>query len=215
MREPFPLQWPDGWPRTPSDRRERSRFADVSNYQAALELHRELRLYLAGDIVITSNLPTRSDGLPLAGTSAKDPGVAVYWTRRRVEYVMACDRWRSASENMRAIAKTIEALRGIDRWGSSAIQQRAFTGFATALPPGQPAPPAAAPLRKRSWREVLGLDADWARAAPRVAQLALAKDAYRRLMKTAHPDVGGDHATAAELNTALAEAELELQGAAA
>ena len=31
---------------------------------------------------------------------------------------IACDKWDSIRDNLHAVAKTIEALRGIDRWGT-------------------------------------------------------------------------------------------------
>jgi hypothetical protein len=45
----------------------------------------------------------------------------------------ACDRWDSVADNVQAIRKTIEALRGIERWGTGDMVQRAFAGF-VALP---------------------------------------------------------------------------------
>jgi hypothetical protein len=217
-RDPFPLQWPDGWPRTPSHRRERSKFAtygaggrEVVGFTDARDgILRELRLHHTSQIVITSDLPLRRDGLPYADGRAADPGIAVYWVKQGVEQVIACDRWRSPAENMRAIELSIGALRGLDRWGSSSIVQRAFAGFA-ALPPGPEAP------RRRTWREVLATDVEpgadpWPRL-PAAELLAIAKARHRRLIRAAHPDAGGTHELAAELNTALAEAERELGGA--
>jgi len=43
-------------------------------------------------------------------------------------------------------------------------------------------------------------------------RLATVKTRHRDLIKKAHPDAGGSHEIAAELNAATAEAERELQG---
>lgn len=46
---------------------------------------------------------------------------------------MACDKWTSVGDNMRAIGLAVEALRQLKRCGASEILDRAFMGFA-ALP---------------------------------------------------------------------------------
>lgn len=155
--------------------------------------------------MITSNLPTRQDGLPYYA-STDDPGIAVWWVERGAERVVACDRWYRADENLRAIIKTLEAMRGLDRWGATEMAERAFAGFA-ALPPGSAG---SMPTGPRPWREVLGATfGPW----PELAKdelLVLAKSRHRKLIAIAHPDAGGDVARAAELNVAIASAEAEL-----
>ena len=42
-------------------------------------------------------------------------GVAVYFTWDGEQRSMACDRWHKIESNMRALAKSINALRGLDR----------------------------------------------------------------------------------------------------
>jgi hypothetical protein len=42
------------------------------------------------------------------------------------------------NRNIYAIAKTIEALRGIERWGSGSMVEQAFTGFVTLPAPKSP-----------------------------------------------------------------------------
>lgn len=205
MRQPFPLQWPDSWPRSDPATRLRSKFGFKNSGQVSFS---EAYSFLIGEIgrlgaangVVTSDLPTRHDGIPYApGRAVSDPGVAVWFVLDGRERVMPCDRWLSHAENMYAVAKTIEAMRGIDRWGSGDIVQRAFSGFA-ALPPGVPLGPA-----KRPWREVLGVSA-------LEGVLEVAKRAHRELIRKHHPDAGGSHELAAEINAALAEAERELGG---
>ncbi len=206
MRQPFPLQWPESWPRTAPATRSWSQFK-VSFSQALMSLRHELELLGAANAVITSDLPTRSDGTPYApGREVSDPGIAVWFVLDGQERVMPCDRWPTHAENMRAIALSIGAMRGLERWGSGNVVQRAFSGFA-ALPPATPMGPA-----RRPWREVLGLGPELLATATST-QLAAAKVRHRELIKKHHPDAGGSHELAAEINAALAEAERELQGA--
>lgn len=214
-RSPYPLQWPANAPRTKSGDRQRSTFGgknkgEVSPYEAAKELLEEVRRLGGSHAVVTSLLPTRHDGLPYAdGRRGDDPGIALWFVHRGHERVFACDKWRTHGENMRAIALSIEAMRGLDRWGVAGAVEKAFAGFA-ALPAGngdEDVPPAP---KKRPWREVLGETfAPW----PELDNdelLVLAKGRHRKLIALHHPDKGGDVAIAAEINAALAEAEQEL-----
>jgi hypothetical protein len=164
----------------------------------------ELSRLGAANGVITSDLPTRADGLPYATSRMEaDPGIAVWFVLDGDERVFPCDRWLTHAENMQAIGKTIEAMRGLDRWGASELVTRAFSGFA-ALPPGSSG---SMPTGPRPWREVLG--GVWPEL-DKIELLAIAKSRHRKLIAEAHPDAGGDVARAAELNVAIAAAEAEL-----
>lgn len=207
-RQPYPLQWPSRLQRTkPADRRH-SHFGKngdrggLSPHLTGVEVIDELRRLGANWWVITSNLPSRgTQGLPYADApKGDDPGIAVWFEFRRVERVFACDRWRTPAENLRAIAKSIEAMRGLDRWGVADVLEGVFAGFAAALPPG--------PRAKRPWREVLG--GEWPDVVAPDDLLAIAKARHRRIIAVAHPDAGGSEDRAAELNAALDEAEREL-----
>lgn len=207
MRSPFPLQWPDNWPRTPAEQRPDGRFR-LSLTMAVRELQRELFRLGATDAVITSDLPVKGDGTPYADGRASDPGIAVWFTLDGAEHVLACDRWTDAADNLRAIGCSIEALRGLKRWGAADLVNRAFTGF-RALPAGTPP--------QRGWREVFGPYPELTPAVVKkmsedqranlVAHLRLL---HRERIRTAHPDGGGSDAAAAELNVALDAAEREL-----
>jgi hypothetical protein len=202
--EAYPLQWPQGRARTNQWGREHAKF-DVSFARARDNIIREVTLLAGGrygpdpQVVISTNIPLRRDGLPLAGHRAPDdPGVAVYFLYKKRQMSFACDRWYKIEHNMQAIAKTIEALRGVARWGTGDMLEAAFTGF-TALPP--PAAGAQAQDAKRQWRDVFGTA---------VRTRAELQDVYRRLAAAFHPDRGGDPAKMAELNTARDEAWKEL-----
>ena len=221
-RQPFPLQWPEGWARTRPDAREKSKFGyrntgQVSLWTAMNTLQAELQRLGAGNIVITSDLPTRNDGLPYADGRATDPGIAVWFVvvnraaGRTEERVFACDKWRTPSENMQAIALSIEAMRGLARWGAGDVVSRAFAGFA-ALPPGSASGAPTAPPEpvRRPWREVFSVPGVFADHMKPSELLAFVKHRYREQIAAAHPDKGGSPELAAELNVAMAEAEQEL-----
>lgn len=171
--EAFPLQWPAGRARTPAAKREQANF-DCTLRRARdvliAEVQRLVGRYAQPHTVISSNLALRQDGLPLASQPRgmnDDPGVAVYFTRKGQQMSFACDRWLRVEHNMRAIVKTIEALRGIERWGTGEMVEAAFTGF-MALPAPTP----------RTWRDVLGAHGE--------RSLEAIEACYRRLRSEAH-----------------------------
>jgi hypothetical protein len=176
--------------------------------RALREVHSELERLGAANAIITSDLPVRSNGMPYAmgDRDASDTGIAVWFVLDGEERVLVCDRWRRPSENLHAIALTIAAIRGIARWGSGELVNRAFEGF-KALPPAVDPP-------NRPWWEVLCVQVDVLemRESP-LAVLAKARRAHRMLIRTAHPDVGGDADHASAINVAFAEAERELEAA--
>lgn len=192
MIEAYPLYWPLGWPRTPAQEISKSRF-DGRPDKVQKELIAEIERLGGRNLVISTNIKLRADGLPYVGRrDPYDNGVAVYFDRKGEGMCFACDRYWHIWENMRAIQKTIEALRGIERWGASDMMERAFSGF-TALP---------APGGSRSWRDVLQLGGS--------PTLDMAKVAYRTLSLQRHPDRGGSHDAMTELNRAWEEAQQAL-----
>jgi hypothetical protein len=194
----WPLQWPVGWTKTEAHKRERSRY-EVSFADARDDLLKSLRLLGASEAVISSNVPTRRDGLPYSDYSEpREPGVAVYWVQKGKPQVMACDCWRTVRENLRAIGLAIEAIRALERSGASQVFERAFMGFA-ALP---------AQAGKRHWRDVLEISS-------KLRDYDIPKDyvdqQYRTLAKLRHPDHGGSHEAMAELNQARDAAYKEIR----
>ena len=196
MTTAYPLTWPDGRPRMPDYKRTWSRFK-TSFASARDECLSEISLLGGRDVIISSNLPLRQDGLPLANARPMrgDPAVAVYFTYKKRPMCFACDRWAKVEDNMHAIALTIGALRGVARWGTGDMMEAAFTGF-TALPaPGQTA---------RGWREVLGLD-------PRLAATeSVVTEAYRRMRSAHHPDKNGSAVMFDAVQKAYEQARAEL-----
>lgn len=179
--EAYPLTWPPGRPRTGF--RESARFK--TGLGAAVDKVRREVGFLGGrNLVISSNLPLRRDGFPSARSGyISDVGVAVYFDLKKRPMCFACDRWSQVEDNVQSIAKTIEALRGIERWGSGQMVEQAFTGFVALPAPEQP------------W-QVLKLET----SRPTRDQV---DEAHRRLAAQHHPDrAGGSHDEMARINTA-------------
>ncbi len=124
--EAFPLSWPEGEPR--AERQEHSKF-DTGFVKCRNLLFDEIRRMGGAEAIVSTNIPLMRDGQPRANYTPHDTGVAVYFTRKKKSYVFACDKFVRVQDNMLAIAKTIEALRGIERWGASNMMERAFEGF--------------------------------------------------------------------------------------
>lgn len=168
----FPLCWPAGRTLVPPRLRDKSNFRTMPD-QARRGLEHELDLLGAGNVVISTNVPLRKDGRPYAkGYRLDDEAVAVYFTYYGKSMCFACDRWQQLGENMHGIAKTIEALRGIARWGTGDMLERAFTGFAALAAPSA--------STQRTWREVLSCNDE---STPGYILAA-----YRQLRSRFHPD---------------------------
>ena len=193
----YPLTYPVGWARTPQHKITRSRFGKphkpVTTWQGVQAVNYELRLLGARDAIISTNLRLRNDGLPMSSQSdPEDRGAAVYFQLNDKPRVLACDRWQFVGENLYAIAKHIEALRGQERWGVGTLDQ-AFTGYA-ALPAetGQ------------HWTSVLGLTLN--------ATADDVKEKFHQFAKQHHPDRGGDRDEFERVSRAREEALVEIEG---
>lgn len=183
----YPLSWPMPKPRT--RHRGTAHFKDyggkVSIAKAIERLETQLDAIGAASPVLSTNLELRLDGRPRSDRSPPaDPGVALYFTLKGRKIALACDRWDRVADNIVAIAKHIEALRGQDRWGVGTIEQ-AFAGYEALPAPEQ-------------WWQVLGIGMQ--------ATAAEITEAYRKLARAAHPDTGGSEAAMARLNAARDEA---------
>lgn len=174
----YPLTWPATWPRTSSYKRQEAQFRKSNGQphsitEGSMFVLEELRRLGAKRVVISSNMQYRKDGIPYSRqTRLEDPGVAVYFELAGKPRVLACDRWLKVEDNLWAIGKHVEAIRGQERWGVGTIEQ-AFTGY-VALP--EPA---------KDWWIVLGVS--------QLAGFVETERAYRNLVKQAHPDAGGSH----------------------
>jgi hypothetical protein len=171
MTEAFPLCWPVGWQRT--KRPTSARFS--CSFAAARDgIIHEIKLMGGRSPIISTNIPLKRDGLPYAGfKQPEDKGVAVYFMYKDKQVVLACDRWDKIEHNLQAIRKTIEAMRGVERWGVSEMLERAFSGF-IALPE------TATEITQSTCYDILEVNKD--------ATLGEIIAAYRHLAKKYHPD---------------------------
>lgn len=222
--EAYPLCWPQGWKRfAPSDRTfgrfnrketksrqwgdgsvhsyTESKTLSVSDGVSRILEALERMGVDRQDVIVSTNVRTRLDGMPRSGErEPDDPGAAVYWLESRnanqPPRCIAIDRYTKVADNLAAIAATFEAMRAIERHGGAEILERAFTGF-TGLP---------ASTAGEAWWDVLGVSAH--------ASEAEINDAYRRLARAAHPDnkeTGSDDAIR-RLNVARDQAMSVVKG---
>jgi DnaJ domain len=178
----YPLCWPEGWPRTAGNEIAKSRFlrpcAYSSRYRSLSEVVNELQGELdrlgAGNIILSTNIVLKLDGLPRSGQVApKDKGAAVYFLLDNKPVSLACDKWDRVEDNIWAIVKHIEALRGQERWGVGNISM-AFRGYmALPAPQGNGCDPF----------DTLGI--------PKNSSWDQVKDAWRNIAKAHHPDTSG------------------------
>jgi hypothetical protein len=187
MVEPYPLYWPEGWKRTLSYNRTHSRFK--TGFATSRDfLIAEVKRLGGTQVILSTNVRLRGDGLPYASErEPEDGGAAIYFTYKKQSMCFACDRYRTVKENLTAIGKTIEALRGMERWGASDMMERAFRGFAQ-LPEST----------GHDWWDVLQVRRD----SPR----DIIESNFRRLAADRHPDRGGSNAAMSELNIAREQA---------
>lgn len=170
----FPLYWPEGWPRTESYKRKRARFDDRSVHQGRRVLTEEVRRFGGTDLIMSSNLELRLDGIPRSGQrQPQDAGVAIFFKRSKQDMALACDVYTSVEDNLWALCRTLEALRQIERDGSPALINRAFKGFAALPDPDA-----------REWWEELNI--------AKTASNEEIRAAYIQLAKIHHPDAGGN-----------------------
>lgn len=184
-----PLQWPTGQKRAPF--KQVSRF-EASLFSATTKLENELRLLGAKRVIATSNLKvSKTLSRPLTDQrQPEDRGVAVYFELKGQELCIAVDRWYHVEDNVHAIALSIGAIRGLERWGGGDMVERSFQGFA--------ALPASTAGSGRSWSEVLGI--------PHTASPEQIRQTYRQLVRSHHPDLGGDREAFEEIQRAYEEA---------
>lgn len=193
----------------PAAQRKRSNFD--STWSTTLEdLDREIRLLGGRDVVIEVDVreqDIRVDGALRANARTPEhPAVVVAFdTTKHGPQLHRCDRfersYRASSvgwqENVRAIAKTLEALRAVTRYGSAETGQQ-YAGF-KALPAGR-----AMPASHMTSDEACKVIADTLNEAeegpvvyPADVRNAIAAGLWRtyrrRLFRGAHPDNrGGD-----------------------
>ncbi len=201
----YPLMWPEGWPRTDPYRRLNNDPFKMDPGRIVKELSDEIKRLKATGAVISSNVPVRADGLPYADAARRrqdDPGVAVYFSLKGVQYSMAQDRYARPDANMRSLYLAIAGMRQMERHGGGHMMEKAFSGFA-ALPDHSGG------KRVRHWSEVLAVDPRPLGLSPAVSK-AMIEAAYKEAIATAHPDKGGTEEAAQAVNAAREQALAEI-----
>lgn len=184
---PFPLAWPQDLPRSKGYQTSQFRTelpTALKNVSSSLLAFGRDSGIPVTDIVISSNVT-------LGVNTPADPGVAVWFNWDGQQRCIGVDRYTSPRENLQAIHHVLEARRTELRHGTLALVRATFRGFVALPAPKQP-------------HEILGVKPT---ATPDEI-----KSAYRARIGAAHPDQGGTHASAAELNAAR---DAMLKGAAA
>lgn len=168
----------DQWPGALTTNRKRSPFrAGWGDTMKLLES--ELRFIAANGVVMLMALEEREirlDGRPYANAKPRHPGVILSCTTKHGPMRMVCDRFDHWSDNVRAIALSLQSLRAVDRYGCTKRGEQ-YRGW-TALPA-----PDDGPTNVEEAYELLGKIIGMGRAKG----LPLA-DAIREAQVATHPD---------------------------
>lgn len=183
-------EWP-GQP-TASYARQGSRFR--STYKQTLDLlESELGAIDAKDVVIQialSSRDIRNDGWPRSGARPGQPGVVLSFVRGKEALQFACDTFDDWEANLRAIGKTLEALRAVDRYGATKGGEQ-YRGWAQ-LPPGEGYRPPDAPAMTRETAAAFLAEHSGITAQAILMDGAVRDIARMRATQKLHPDRGGD-----------------------
>lgn len=197
--EAYPLEWPPAWKRNQTPKRASFHSKKATGWGTRqktvaesrdflLEELRRLGVTNSANVVISTNIRTRNDGLPYSNASEPDDsGVAVYFLKDDEQICMPCDTYDRVADNLYAVAKVIEAMRAIERHGSD-MMNAAFTGF-QALPENGSG---------TKWWEVLEVS--------RHASMQEIRKAHRLKSMEHHPDKGGDPEMFHAIQTAFQQA---------
>jgi hypothetical protein len=194
MIDGYPLQYPVGKQRT--IRPERARFGQHSVSQAINYLKDEVYRLGGKDLVISTNLVLTLTGRPKSGQrNPSDSGVAVYFKLKDKDQCFPCDRWDKVEHNIWAIYKSIEALRGLERWGAKDMVESAFKGFQALPSPDQ--------ITNTKVRYFAGCNT-----------LSEGKERFRNMVAELHPDnkETGDQNKFIELNNQYTQFKQSMEG---
>lgn len=182
------------WPGQPTAFYARRRSQFRSTYTQTLDLlESELNAIDAREVVIQIALggrDIRNDGWPRANARPSQPGVVLSFVREKQALQFACDTFDAWEDNLRAIAKTLEALRAVDRYGATKSGEQ-YRGWQQ-LPPGDGYQ--APPLHAMTREEAAALLAKHSGFAPQsiLTDAEVRSMAHKRAVGKLHPDRGGD-----------------------
>ena len=190
-----PLSWPRAVPRTPAGERRRAAYGKQAPHGGGepLTLAQAVeRLSPQVARLARQRGMLALDALPDAPTPPRDPGAVLAFGTAGATFLIPCDTWDRAADNVAALAAHLEAVRAASEHGV-ASPAALLESFRVAARPDAPrAEPAAPPAP--NWARVLGVAPD--------AEPAVVRAAYRALAKRYHPDNGGDTETMRRLNDA-------------
>lgn len=201
----YPLSWPPHRKRTPANQQRRANFhrkVEVTSQYGGTSWKKKEGLTVADSrdrvlhelealggqrVVISSNMELRNDGLPRSGQrEPNDPGVAVYFEMNKQPHCLSCDTWDRCADNLAAIAKHVEAMRGQLRWGVADVATM-FSGFKALPGPLVTAPPMTVEDAARFIAANAGV-AHWGTISGFPDNF---RSAYRIVAKKFHPDANG------------------------
>lgn len=202
MMATTPLNWPARLKRT--EKRKSAAFS-MRGSAALAHLEKQVALFGGRNLMISTNLRvgryTRE--IVISDPNPSDPGVAIFFDRGGKEMCIACDRWAHVIDNIRAIGLSLEAIRGIERWGTEEMVDAALAGYA-ALPSGEVAMAVATVQDPADpWWIVMGMRKDSTREE--------VHREYRSWVRIHHPDAGGDPERFREVTEAYQQALAEVQ----
>lgn len=190
------LMWPTKRPRTPLEQRKVGLFGKRSGHGATytltindalerLDVH-AFRIEGLRDPILTINAEEHQLDWLWNQFRESDTAAALYFHLEDRPVCLPCDTYLTIADNIAAIAAHIEATRSIARYGVASVSEMFRNFVALQAPNSTP------------WWTVLQID--------RTATIDEVNAAYRRLVKTRHPDHGGSTILMQELNIARAAA---------
>lgn len=179
------------WPgeRTPQWQRTRSPFKTIWT-KVLTHLDREIRMLRGDNVVLrlqVTDRDIRRDGMLRSDARPRDPGVVIQFRAQKLKgspvLFYRCDRFLYWQDNVSAIARGLEALRLVDRYGVTPTGEQ-YAGF-KALPSGGATSPT---MSATSAAELLARYTTDGNAPAILVNPSLAKDALRSAIFRTHPD---------------------------
>lgn len=188
---PFRYRPIDEWPGDPTPARDRRRAPFKAGWGSTLrDLMRELSWLDAHTVVCQIALEEKdfrvTDGHPRAQARASHPGVVLAFESKYGPLKYATDVFDDFTDNMRAIALGLEALRKVERYGITrrGEQYKGWQQLGSGIATNEPM------SKDQAWRvlyDLAGLD----NGALGSRDISTVDGLYKRAAKLNHPDVGG------------------------
>lgn len=201
----------DRWPREQTKAREYSRFtsknddswrrSEIGWGRTEHELRAELDRINVPEAVMQLAVRERDiriDGGLRADAKPSHPGVILSFVHpKQGPVTFACDKWTTWQANIRGIAKALEALRLVDRYGitQSGEQYAGWKELPSGHPMGTSPDPLAETMSAPEAARIIAGAVSQAHDLGHNTNLVLTdpdfrKYAYRQAVKLAHPDTG-------------------------